>query len=139
MQKLLISLSVLLLAACSSPVDQSQNQPDNINENQKTIITSTYPLEYLLNELAPENFTVINVLPQGANHHTFSPAASDIAKLETSDLFIYQSADLQPWAEDVHGKNSIEVNQNLTLLSAEHDEDEHEDHNEHEEEHEETT
>lgn len=127
MRKLLI-VAVFLTACSTGPVldsPETTNTPVN-PEIQKTVIaTSTYPVQYLLEQMATEDMEIVNILPAGQNHHTFSPSARDLVSIAKADLFVYQSADLQPWVLDVEAQKKLELNEDLQLIEAE--EDEHED------------
>lgn len=116
------------------------------------IVTSFYPVYYLADEIAGDYFEVIN-LTQGKDPHSYSLTPQDMQIIQDSELFVFQGAGLEAWAEDFYDKeglNTLELADELDLLEADHDdednhEDEHHDeghkedehHDDHDEEHEE--
>lgn len=134
MKKLLsiLTLGLLLFAAgCQSPKPQ---------QDAITVITSFYPLYFFTSELVgeTEGIEVINLIPSGAEPHSFEPSPAQLAQMESADLIIVQGAGLEPWFEGLEhelehdGVQILEVNSHLNLLTTEED---HDDHEGHEDEH----
>ena len=55
------------------------------------------------------------MVPAGTEPHDWEPAATDIRNLEDADVFVYNGADLEHWAEDV--LDTLE-NQDLVVSEA---------------------
>lgn len=132
MKKISILLAALFLAGCSV----SSNSNDPIVKDQQTVVASFYPIEFLTEEIVGSNFEVKN-LTQGKDPHSYSLTPQDIQGIENSDLFIFQGAGLEPWAEDFENSasiNSLELSQGIDLLDSSDHEDEHEEGDSHNEE-----
>lgn len=88
------------------------------------IATSFYPLAEFAKAVGQDKVTVTNLTPAGAEPHDFEPSPKDIINLQTSKLFIYNGAGLEPWADrilpELQQKAVVTVNasENIILLSA---------------------
>lgn len=138
MKKIFLLVSLLVLAACSQSqsVDQSQNDQAEITSPEKVIVTSFYPLEYLAKSIAGDKFEVLNIT-QGKDPHSYNLTPKDIQVLQDADLFVFQGAGLESWAEDIAVSRvlpSFEVAESIELNPTE-DHDNHEDDNEEEHNH----
>lgn len=126
MKKLTILLSILVLAGCTTGAPEGSDSQSS-NDSQ-TIITSFYPIEYLTEQITGQNFEILN-LTQGKDPHSYSLTPQDIQNIENSDLFIFQGAGLEPWAEDFEDSqtlNILELSEGVELI--EYSEEEHDDH-----------
>lgn len=114
----LLVLSLLLLYGCSD------NKP--VKKKNKILITTTiFPLYDFTREIGKDRIDVEILLPAGADIHAFEPKPKDIININKSNIFIYTSKDLEPWANDLLKGIS---NKGLTILTVNqtHDSDEHE-------------
>jgi len=124
------------LSGCSeTPVETTQD------DTQPTVVTSFYPIAYLAQEIAGDTVEVVNLIPSGAEPHSYEPTVRQMALIEDADLFIFQGAGLEPWVEaqeeslETQGVQLLEVASHLTLLENEEHEEEHHDEHEGEDEH----
>ena len=62
-----------------------------------------------------DRIQVKDMVPAGTEPHDWEPAATDIRNLEDADVFVYNGADLEHWAEDV--LDTLE-NQDLVVSEA---------------------
>jgi zinc transport system substrate-binding protein len=73
---------------------------------------------------------VVNMVPAGMEPHDWEPVASDIAGLENADLFIYNGAGMEHWAEDIletlqnPNLTVVEASAGIALMEGHHDHDE---------------
>lgn len=88
---LLAAISMIIFPACSS------EKP--ANSDKVTMYTSTYVLEDFAKKIGGDYVEVNNLLPAGVDSHDFEPSAKDLAKLNESDIFIYNGAGLESWVE----------------------------------------
>lgn len=90
MKKILFPLalvSALTLGACSSEEgtsNQSQSQ-DATSEEQLSIYTTVYPLEYFTERIGGDLVNVQSVYPPGADEHTYEPSQQDMIKFAEAD------------------------------------------------------
>lgn len=131
MKKTLIIIStLLLLSGCQAA---APTQVETESESSQSIVTSFYPLQYLAELIVGDKFQVSNIT-QGKDPHTYSLTPQDIQALQDADLFAFQGAGLESWAENIaenRTKPSFEVAENINLLETK---DSHEGHDDHAEE-----
>lgn len=99
------------------------------------VTASFYPLAHLAQKAGGQDIEVFMITPPGADSHDFEPTPRDIRRIRKSDLFIYNGAGLDPWAEKIEptlresGVKTLGMASKFTLLNAEkeggHDEDGH--------------
>jgi zinc transport system substrate-binding protein len=68
-----------------------------------SVIASFYPMYDFAAKIGGDRAEVANMVPPGTEPHDWEPAAADMASLENADIFIYNGAGLEHWAEDVLG------------------------------------
>ncbi|HMR01619.1 MAG TPA: zinc ABC transporter substrate-binding protein [Candidatus Gracilibacteria bacterium] len=124
----LLSLTIFLSACApaSTPSDEGL-----------TITASFYPLGEMARKVAGDHAEVITITPAGSDPHEYEPSPKDIAAINESDLFIFNGAGQDPWAEKLELENTtiIHMTENFSLLEG-GDHDDEENHDEDEEEHE---
>ena len=121
MKKQLLSLSTMLfissiLIGCNSNGDTSSSQsaPTTDSETIK-IYTTLYPLEDFTKKIGGDLVDVENVIPPGADAHTFEPSTKDIVNIAEADGFIYSGVGLDSFAETV--QESLK-DENVTFINA---------------------
>ncbi|GAA0464491.1 metal ABC transporter solute-binding protein, Zn/Mn family [Alkalibacillus silvisoli] len=146
----LIFISLLLtIAACGESIDEdttaSENEEVEAEEIGK-IVTSLYPIEYIISEITGDLATVETVIPPGADAHVYEPSTREMIELANSDAFFYIGEGMEAFAETMANTIEDEGVYTLALSNFEeelfmeyeddhkHDHDHEDDHN-HEEEH----
>ncbi len=114
-------------------------------EGKVKVVASIYPVYDFARKIGGDQVAVKMLVPAGTEPHSWEPSTRDMLDLEEADLFIYNGAGIDAWAEDVmdtvQNKNLtvLEASKDVTLLKAgedHHDEDEHEDgHDDHDHHH----
>ena len=133
----LISASMLLAACSSAPTNQSSGKTEE-NKQQTTqeegkikVLTSMYPMYDFAKKIAGDKADVENIIPAGTEAHGWEPSASDIAKLESANVFVYNGAGMEMWVDDVLKSLSnkklvaVETSKGLELLENHDDDDDH--------------
>ena len=121
--------SITILGACS----QNNSQPQS---SRKTIAVSILPQKYLIDQLAGTHFNTIVMLPQGANHETFEPTATQLTELSRASAYFYlghlafEQALLQGLRESNTHVEFVNCSKNVELIegACHHDEHEGEEH-----------
>lgn len=125
----------------------SSNEDETVAEESSVkAAVSIYPLQYILEEIGGEQVEITVSPTPGVDAHSFEPTARQIAELQESDLFLYNGAGVDAWAEDAvenlpETVTLIEATQSVTLLETAESEEDHSDHadehseEEHEDEH----
>lgn len=109
-------LSVFLFAGCAQTQGPSASNADG-NQSQDgklSVRTSIYPMYDFASKIGGDQAEVVNMVPAGTEPHDWEPAAADIAGLEQADVFVYNGAGMEHWAEDV-----LESLQNKALIAVE--------------------
>ena len=137
-----LAFCAFTLTGCGASVnDASSSTTDSPTtasqtETAKSIVTSFYPLAFMVEEIVKDKAQVTN-LAGASDVHDYEPSPQDIVKLNEADLVVYQGASLEIWAENIMPTlegEVLEVSQNLELTKFEnheshHDEEAHDEHN----------
>lgn len=87
----LLSLGTLLFSACATT---------NSDAQKITVVTSIYPLEFIVQELARSQANIINLVPSGFEPHDYELTPRDMGEIQSSDLVVVNGI-LEPWLEDL--------------------------------------
>jgi ABC-type metal ion transport system, periplasmic component/surface adhesin len=100
--------------------------PFTLRAENVSVITTIFPLKEFAQAVGGERVKVTQLLPPGAEAHTWEPTPSDIVKLSRADVFIYIGAEMEPWVHEILKTLEnprlviIEASQGLSLLGADH-------------------
>lgn len=97
-------LSLFLLASCGEKKALTKISEDSANsaEKQINIVCTIFPEYDWTREIAKGTNTNITLLMKnGVDLHNYSPSATDIVKISSSDLFIYVGGESDVWIEDL--------------------------------------
>lgn len=83
-KKLCLLLLIILLTGCNG----GRNSMNNIN-----IYTTTYPINYLIDELYGKHSKIYSIYPTGINLDEYELSTRKIEEYSKSDLFIFNSLD----------------------------------------------
>ncbi|MFC4737277.1 metal ABC transporter solute-binding protein, Zn/Mn family [Bacillus daqingensis] len=146
-----IVLSAVFLAACGNN-EAAENNTNNAEENNNsaatneeeneaaenqdpiTVKTTLFPLEYFAQEIGGDYVEVENIVPAGADAHTFEPSSSQMIDIAEADLFIYNGVDFEGFTESVQdavdGQNveMVTASEGIDLISYSHGIDDDHDH-----------
>jgi zinc transport system substrate-binding protein len=105
---LTIGAALVLLAGCSAAPAPADPQAGGANENESqsaeqqtkiSVCASFYPMYDFALKIGGDRAEIVNMVPAGIEPHDWEPAAADIAGLEEADLFIYNGAGMEHWAD----------------------------------------
>lgn len=122
----------IFLTGCKGDNSTANTQ----NENQLSIYTTVYPLEYMAKQIGGDYVNVSSIYPAGVDEHTFEPTQKDIINIAESDLFYYIGYNLEGFANNVtktlanENVEMVAIGEKVELDAHEHEEEghEHEDH-----------
>lgn len=132
-------LTIALLAATTSALAGCKKKGFGKDaEGKVKVVATIYPMYDFVKRIGGEFVAVNMMVPAGTEPHAWEPSTRDMLDLEEADLFVYNGAGMETWAEDVlksvenKDLTVLEASKEVPLLRADHEnESEHEDHDGH--------
>lgn len=121
---MMMLISAMLLASC-------QNKDRDVYQ----IVTTLFPQYDIAKAIAGNEMSVKNVLPFGTDPHSYEITSIDRQYIESSELFIYTSDELENWVDDISLTQTLVLNLELELDLEHHDHPNEEHDDDHDEEH----
>jgi zinc transport system substrate-binding protein len=93
-------------------------------DSKLKVVTTLFPLQEFAKAVGGENVVAEMILPPGIEPHAWEPKASDLAKIQQADVFLYIGPIMELWAADIlkavggSGVRVVEASRGLTLLEA---------------------
>ncbi len=81
----------LLLIACSEDGDTPAQQDDD----RLMVVTTVAPLRNIVENVGGDRVSVIGLVPEGVNSHTFDPPPSAAGEIERADLIVINGLNLE--------------------------------------------
>lgn len=138
-QLVALATAALMLTACGAKTNNNDNNNNNNNNNNKAVatdsqkpkgeglkvVTTTYILRDLTQEIAGDKATVTCLIPKGQGVHGFEPSPKDMNQVNEADLFIYNGAGLESFTdrfkETTEGDATfVEASEGIELLKGGH-------------------
>ncbi|MED4036687.1 metal ABC transporter substrate-binding protein [Niallia taxi] len=132
---LLVSMIVLILAACSN--DTSEKEDDG----KLKIMTTFYPMYEFTKNIAGDKADVELLIPSTIEPHDWEPTPKDIGNIQKADLFVYNSADMETWVSDITASIDssdvavVEASKGIKLIEEDEEAEESEEEHEHDHSH----
>ena len=121
---LIASLAILfIMVGCG-------NQEATKDSTKLQIVTSFYPIYDFTQNVAGDNAEVSVLMKAGTEPHDYEPSAKDIAKIADSDVFVYNSKEMETWVSsvltniDTKKTVVVDASQGIDLLEGNHSDDE---------------
>lgn len=130
--KNIIKSIILLLFVSFIVTACGEDDPTKKNENELTIYTSIYPIQFIVERIAGDTLSVFSVYPPGVDAHSYEPTAKDMTKVADSDAFFYLGAGLEAFAETTadalqnEDVTMLEIGSHEELFHMEDEDDHHE-------------
>ncbi len=127
---------LIILSACGQ---DTQTSKEGSSSDQVKVMTTLFPLKDFTERIGGKHVDVESVLPPGVDAHTYEPTPKMMITLAKSDIFIYNGAGLEGFADSAVQtlKNDdvkiLEATKGIDLQAFTDEEHDHE--NEHEDEH----
>ena len=141
MQKGLLLLGTVVLSVLRTACGGQEKKEASSNEKIQ-VMTTFYPMYEFTKQVVGDKGDVELLIPAGTEPHDFEPSAKDLAKISDSDVFVYNSPELETWTDnltdtiDTKQTEIIQASKDIKLMEGtEHDHEEAHDHDtqEHEE------
>lgn len=85
-------MTLCLLLGCASTSEATA---------ELSVVTTVFPPYDFAKEVAGEYAQITQLLPAGAESHTFEPTPRDIIMIQNCDLFIYAGGESDTWIEEI--------------------------------------
>jgi zinc transport system substrate-binding protein len=125
----MVFLLVMIQSACTST---------SSNDNNKIkIYTTIYAIEEFTNLIGGENVEVINLIPSGADAHTYEPTAKQMVDIANAEAFIYVGIGMEGFIEKMkvalegESVRFVKASEGITLHQEEDTAESHDGHDEH--------
>jgi len=115
MKKWLWLFTIFLIVSFALTGCGDTEKKNTSSDNQLTVYTTVYPLQFFTEEIGGEAVNVETIYPPGADEHTFEPSQKDMIKLADSDLFIYVGLGLEGFVEKA--KDTLQ-SEKVTMVAA---------------------
>ena len=89
------TLSLSLLTGCGSSAETDTNADGKLR-----VLTSFYPMYDFTCKIGGDLVDVTNMVPSGTEPHDWEPSTNDLKNLEKADMFVYNGADMETWADE---------------------------------------
>lgn len=141
MQKGLLLLGTVVLSVLLTACGGQEKKEASSNEKIQ-VMTTFYPMYEFTKQVVGDKGDVELLIPAGTEPHDFEPSAKDLAKISDSDVFVYNSPELETWTDnltdtiDTKQTEIIQASKDIKLMEGtEHEHEEAHDHDtqEHEE------
>ena len=139
---LFLLVGILLLSACSKSAETKDALKESENKEGLKVYASVYPMYDFAKKIAGDKINVEMIMPQGTEPHGWEPDSNAIKNLENADLFIYNGAGLESWADKVIDSLSnkdlkvVEASKGVELIKSTHSHDHEDEEHDHDHEHE---
>ncbi|GGE06316.1 ABC transporter substrate-binding protein [Marinithermofilum abyssi] len=108
-----MAVLILILAAAAGCSDIQTK-----NNEKLQVYTSMYPLADFAEKIGGKHVQVTNMVPSGVEPHEFEPKPRDMMQLQNADVFIYNGAGFESWAEKAQsalGEHALTVNSTKSI------------------------
>lgn len=86
------------------------------NAGEISIVTTVFPPYDFAKQVAGDRAEVVQLLPAGAESHTFEPTPQDIIKIQNCDVFIYAGGESDTWIEEILSSIDTEGIQFISMI-----------------------
>ena len=112
----LLSLMAVIVAGCTACGQNAIKNTANDSGKVK-VMTSFYTMYDFAQKIGGEKVEITNMVPSGTEPHDWEPSAIDIRNMEDADVFIYNGAGMEHWAEDI--LKSLDNSELITVEASE--------------------
>jgi len=116
----IIPLAMIWVVYSSEPTSFKpaiQNGNNQSSSQTVQVAVSFYPLYDFAKHVGGSKVHVTTMVPIGIEPHDWEPAADQIITLQSADLFVYNGAGIDNWANEVETRLKVNASEGLPLLS----------------------
>jgi zinc transport system substrate-binding protein len=118
-----LAAALILLAALGQSGCAAPERPQPPSKPQ--VVASIYPVYYFASRIGGDKIDLVQLVPAGAEPHSWEPTPQDLQSLEQAQLFLYSGAGMEGWVADLaevleqQQTKVLDVSHNLELMEAE--------------------
>ncbi len=112
MKKIILFILIVALAALSFGCGQTEKK----DESGLSVVCTIFPPYDFVTNVGGEHVSVTQLLPAGAESHSYEPTPKDIIAITNADLFIYVGGVNDYWAGETLASLGGEAPRSLALL-----------------------
>ena len=113
----LLSIMAVIVAGCTTACGQNATKNTADDSSKVKVMTSFYTMYDFAQKIGGEKVEITNMVPSGTEPHDWEPSAIDIRNMEDADVFIYNGAGMEHWAEDI--LKSLDNSELITVEASE--------------------
>ena len=84
------------------------------------VVASLFPLYDFAKHVGGNKVNVTTMVPVGVEPHDWEPTTQQIQRLLSADLFVYNGAGIDRWADKIEAKLKVNASEDLPLLTDNH-------------------
>jgi zinc transport system substrate-binding protein len=117
-----VAIAVVAIVAAAAVYIESNSSNSQTQQGTINVLTTFYPIFDFTQNVAGDKVNVTLLVPMTTDVHDFNPTPSDIEKVASADVLIYNGAGLEPWINQlVAAANNpklvvIDASQGITLI-----------------------
>lgn len=135
--KRIIVIAVVAILIAAGVVWAITRNSSSENDGRLSVAASYYPLYEFAKQVGDDKVSVTNLTPAGADPHDYELPARELARAQDANVFVYNGADFEPWADaflaDYRGA-AVNASTNIELREGSHGHDDDDDDEDEEEE-----
>jgi zinc transport system substrate-binding protein len=115
-------VAVIVTALIAGLYFTNRSGTGNNGSSKLAVLATFYPLYDFAQNVGGDKVSVSLLVPETVDVHDFEPTPSDIAKVSSAEVLIYNGEGLEPWIQDVINSAgnphliTVDTSQNITLL-----------------------
>lgn len=107
---------LLLAVLCLGPLVGCAGELPANNDGRLRIVTTIFPPCDFAENIVAQLAEVTQLLPPGAESHSYEPTPQDILAIQNCDLFVYVGGENDTWVEEILDSMGENAPETLTLL-----------------------
>lgn len=116
-QRLAFTVTAVLLAAVFLLSFVGCKGKEVKDEDKLSVVCTIFPQYDFAEIIGGQYVEVSQLLPSGAESHSYEPTPKDIVEIQQAELFIYVGGENDHWAEDILSSMGEDAPRTLTLMS----------------------
>ncbi|NHM30971.1 metal ABC transporter substrate-binding protein [Neobacillus terrae] len=117
----LLLIIAFIISGCSNSQDKEQSTK---SAKRLHIVTTFYPMYYFTKQVVGNKADVDLLIPNGTEPHDWEPTTKDLANIQDSDIFVYNSRYFETWTKkmltsvDTSNLKVVEASSGIKLINA---------------------